>query len=112
MSDYDLKALVLVKDNDAYKVNDVIFDVAKGLGGGFFIKNKAIDEVKEMVQDKKDEQRTKALAERFDAFYYTKDTEPIKKICEDIKFYNVLYNEPVDFILDDEDIYIVHGSLG
>ena len=55
---------------------------------------------------------TKALAERFDAFYYTKDTEPIKKICEDIKFYNVLYNEPVDFILDDEDIYIVHGSLG
>ena len=110
MSDYDLKALVLVKDNDAYKVNDVIFDVAKGLGGGFFIKNKAIDEVKEMVQDKKDEQRTKALAERFDAFYYTKDTEPIKKICEDIKFYNVLYNEPVDFILDDEDIYIVHGK--
>ena len=32
----------------------------------------------------------------------------MKKICEDIRFYNILYNEPVEFVFDEENVFIKH----
>lgn len=70
-----------------------------------------LDGIKDIVQDKKDKKRTDAAADLFDVFYYTcQDTEPMKQICENIKLYNMIYNEPVDYIFDENDLYIVHND--
>ena len=117
IEEYYVKSFDLVNEHDAFKVNEMFVDTVKTIGGtggipGLLIKNKAIDEVKEMVQDRKNTKKTKTIGELFDAFYYTcKDTEPIKKICDDIRFYNILNNEPVELILDEEDIYIIHNKV-
>ena len=117
IEEYYVKSFDLVNEHDAFKVNEMFVDTVKTIGGtgglpGLLIKNKAIDEVKGMVQDRKNTKKTKTIGELFDAFYYTcKDTEPIKKICDDIRFYNILNNEPVELILDEEDIYIIHNKV-
>lgn len=117
ITNFFVKSYDLVNDHDAFKVNELLFGAVKTIGGpggipGMIIKSKAIDEVKEMVKGKKDSEKTETVAELFDVFYYScMDTEPIKKICEDIKFYNILFNEHVEFIVDEEDVYIIHNDI-
>ena len=114
ISDYYIKAYDNVEDHNAFKANDLLFGAAKVVVGpvgvpGSFIKNRAIDSIKGMVQIKKDKERQETVNDLFDAFYNDcKDIEPMKKICEDIRFYNVLYNEPVEFVLDEENVFIKH----
>ena len=34
-----------------------------------------------------------------------------KNICDEIRFYNILYNKSVEFYFDEEDVYIKHENL-
>ena len=114
--EFYVKSYDSVTEHDAYKVNNILFGAAKTFGSPMgvpnIINNKAIDGVKGKVQEKKEKEKQEAVGNLLDTFYYTcKDTEPMRKICDDIKFYNILYNQPVDIIMNDEEMYIFHGGL-
>lgn len=111
-----------INKNKLYEVNENLFDVAKTVGIGIpggTLKNKTLDIAESVLKIHKDNEKTEtinelngALSEYFnDALYNTHTTTaPIRKICEDIKFYNILNNQPVEFVVKEDSLYIKHAT--
>ena len=116
VENYYYSSRSIINDHSVFKANELLFGAGKmfiGPGGipGWYIRNKALDGIKELVQEKKDREREEAVGNLFDIFYMTcRDTYAIKQICEDIRFYNMLYNQRVELIFDEQQMYIVHGK--
>ena len=111
-----------IDENKLYEVNENLFGLTKTVGIGIpggMLKNKSLDVAKEIMKNHKDKEKTEIINELNvifegyfnDALYDTHTTTaPIRKICEDIKFYNILNNQPVDFIVKDEKLYIKYAT--
>lgn len=111
-----------IDENILYEVNENLFGLTKTVGIGIpggMLKNKSLDVAKEIMKNHKDKEKTEIINELNvifegyfnDALYDTHTTTaPIRKICEDIKFYNILNNQPVDFIVKDEKLYIKYAT--
>jgi hypothetical protein len=114
--DFFIEAHDNIQDNDAYKTNDIAFGAAKIIGAGApgaLLKNAAINEAKEFIKDKRSNEKIEATNENYDTFFVTcKDTAPIRKICDDIRFYNIINNQPVEIVFGKDEAYIKFETSG
>ena len=111
-----------IDENKLYEVNENLFGLTKTVGIGIpggMLKNKSLDVAKEIMKNHKDKEKTEIINELNvifegyfnDALYDTHTTTaPIRKICEDIKFYNILNIQPVEFVVKDEKLYIKYAT--
>ena len=115
--DYYIDAFDNLNESDVFKANEKLFGAAKMLVGpagvpGRIINKKAVEEIKEIVQERKDKDKEITIGSFYYDFYNScKDTEPIQKICEDIGFYNVLFNDSVEFVFDENEVYIIPNDI-
>ena len=112
---YNSKAFGLINNHEAFKVNNKAFDVVKFAGymfPGRVSRNLVLNGVREIMNIKKIEEREAAIRALFESFYGAfKDISPVQNICDEIRFYNILYNQPVEFYFDENEIFIKHGNL-